>query len=150
LHPENEIIIKNFPFEYLETPLLKFQEMGGVLERKGKDVAKVYPQRSYRPIEISTSPYPGFPTDLQPMFAVALTQAEGLSIIRENLFENRFLYAFELNRLSANIRVEGQTAFIQGKTRLVGSPVKATDLRAGAALLIAGLIAGKHNYYLPG
>jgi UDP-N-acetylglucosamine 1-carboxyvinyltransferase len=141
LHPDNEITIKNFPFEYLETPLLKFQEMGGVLERKGKDVAKVYPQRSYRPIEISTSPYPGFPTDLQPMFAVALTQAEGLSIIRENLFENRFLYAFELNRLSANIRVEGQTAFIQGKTRLVGSPVKATDLRAGAALLIAGLIA---------
>jgi len=141
LHPENQITIKNFPFEFLETPLLKFQEMGGILERKGKDVAVVIPQKTYRPLEISTSPYPGFPTDLQPMFAVALTQAEGLSVIKENLFENRFLYAFELNRLSANIRVEDRTAFIQGKTPLFGSPVKATDLRAGAALLIAGLIA---------
>ncbi len=91
--------------------------------------------------EIITAPYPGFPTDLQPLFAVLLTQAEGTSIIRENLFENRFQYAFELNRLGAKIHVEDRVAVINGPTPLSGSPVKATDLRAGAALILAGLLA---------
>lgn len=141
LNPDNQVIIKNFPFSYLEAPLLKFQEMGGKIKAKGKDVAIVYPPKSFTPVEIATLPYPGFPTDLQPIFAVALTQADGVSVIKENLFENRFLYALELNRLGANIKIEDRTIFIQGVTPLSGSQVKATDLRAGAALLLAGLIA---------
>ena len=90
---------------------------------------------------IITAPYPGFPTDLQPIFTMLLTQAEGLSFITENLFENRFLYVPELNRMGANIKVEGTVAVVNGPTKLMGSPVKASDLRAGAALVLAGLCA---------
>lgn len=141
LHPENEVVVKNFPEEYLEIPLLKLQEMGIKVERLGKGVYQARRRRGLKPLEITTAPYPGFPTDLQPLFAVLLTQAEGVSIIRENLFENRFLYALELNRLGANIKVEDRVALITGPTPLVGSPVKATDLRAGAALILGGLLA---------
>lgn len=141
LLPENEVVVKNLPEEYLETPILKLHEIGVKVERLGKGVLRAKRQKTLKPIEIVTAPYPGFPTDLQPLFAVLLTQAEGLSIVRENLFENRFLYALELNRLGANIKVEDRVAFISGPTPLVGSPVKATDLRAGAALILAGLLA---------
>jgi len=141
LFPENEVILKNLPLDFLEAPLLKFQEMGIRVKRTGKNLYSVERKGSLNPIEVTTAPYPGFPTDLQPLFAVLMTQAEGLSIIRENLFENRFQYAFELNRLGAKISVEDRTAFITGKTPLTGSPVRATDLRAGAALILAGLLA---------
>jgi UDP-N-acetylglucosamine 1-carboxyvinyltransferase len=141
LLPENKVIVKNLPEEYLETPLLKLQEMGVKVERLGKGIFRANRPQKLRPLEVVTAPYPGFPTDLQPIFAVLLTQAEGLSLIRENLFENRFLYALELNRLGANIKVEDRVALISGPTPLTGSPVKATDLRAGAALILAGLMA---------
>ena len=93
------------------------------------------------PAEIITQPYPGFPTDLQPIFAVLLLQANGISKITETLFENRFLYIYELNRLGAEIDIEEKSILIKGPKKLVGSPVRATDLRAGAALVLAGLIA---------
>lgn len=141
LFPENEIVIKNFPLEYLETPIKKFIEMGGNIKILGKGKIKVQRSKRLSPLEINTAPYPGFPTDLQPIFAALLTQAEGVSVIRENLFENRFLYAMELNRLGAKIHIEDRIAIISGPTKLTGSPVKATDLRAGAALLLAGLLA---------
>lgn len=141
LYPENEVVIKNLPIDYLETPIMKLKEMGIEVKRVDKKAYTTVRGTKILPTEISTAPYPGFPTDLQPLFAVLLTQAEGTSLIRENLFENRFQYAFELNRLGAKISVEDRVAVINGPTPLSGSPVKATDLRAGAALLLAGLIA---------
>ncbi len=141
LNEENEIIIKNIKKSHLETPILKLQEIGIILEELDKDVVKVKREGELKPTKIVTAPYPGFPTDLQPIFAVLLTQANGISFITENLFENRFLYIFELNRMGAGIKVEDKTAIINGPIFLSGSPVKATDLRAGAALVLAGLIA---------
>lgn len=140
LLPENEVIIENLPINYLETPLLKLKEMGVKIERVSK-TAYLAKREKIKPIEIITAPYPGFATDLQPLFCVLLTQAEGISLIKENLFENRFLYALELNRLGAKITIEEKTAIIKGPTPLTGSPVKATDLRGGAALVLAGLLA---------
>jgi len=141
LFPENEIYIKNLPVEFLSSPILKLQEMGIKVKKVEKGIYTTERGKKLNPVEINTAPYPGFPTDLQPLFAVLLTQAEGISTIRENLFENRFLYAYELNRMGSKIVVEDRTAIITGPTPLTGSPVKATDLRAGAALLLAGLLA---------
>ncbi len=90
---------------------------------------------------MATSPYPGFPTDLQAQVMAALTQATGISVIKETIFENRFQHAMELERLGANLRIDGSTAIIAGPTPLTGCTVMATDLRASAALVIAGLVA---------
>jgi len=141
LFEENEVVLKNFCAEYLETPILKLKEIGAELIKVGKKSFLIKKKPCLKSTKIVTAPYPGFPTDLQPIFAVLLTQADGVSIITENLFENRFLYVYELNRMGAKIDVENRTAVITGPTKLVGSPVKATDLRAGAALVIAGLLA---------
>ncbi len=138
---ENEVVVKNVKKEYLETPLLKLQEIGINIKEIDKKSILVKRKKFLNSCKIITAPYPGFPTDLQPIFAVLLTQAQGLSFITENLFENRFLYVYELNRMGANIKVEDRTAIITGPTPLAGSPVKATDLRAGAALILAGLCA---------
>ena len=94
-----------------------------------------------RAVDIKTFPYPGFPTDMQSLAMVLLTQAEGTSIITENVFEGRFKHVDELKRMGARIKVEGRTAVVNGRNQLSGAPVKATDLRAGAAFIVAGLIA---------
>ena len=141
LMEENEVIVKNVEEEHLETPIIKLEEMGITLEKVDKNSFLVKRRKSIFPVNVMTAPYPGFPTDLQPFFAVLLTQAEGISFVTENIFENRFLYVFELNRMGADIKVEEKTAIIKGPTPLTGSPVKATDLRAGAALVLAGLCA---------
>jgi UDP-N-acetylglucosamine 1-carboxyvinyltransferase len=86
-------------------------------------------------------PYPGFPTDLQPQMVAALTMSNGVSLVEESIFQARFLYAAELNRMGANIDIKGDTAIIKGVNNLDGVSVKATDLRAGAALILAGLAA---------
>ncbi len=99
------------------------------------------PKRILKPLNISTLPYPGFPTDLQPIIAVLLSIIPGVSIITENVFENRFMYVEELNRMGANIKVDGHHAVINGVKKLSGAPVKAFDLRAGAAMVLAGLVA---------
>jgi UDP-N-acetylglucosamine 1-carboxyvinyltransferase len=140
LHRENQIMLKNLPLEYLETPLLKLKEIG-IRLKKQENGFLVKRKKELNPVNIITQPYPGFPTDLQPIFAVLLLQAKGSSRITETLFENRFLYAFELNRMGAGIELEEHSILIKGPARLVGSPVKATDLRAGAALVLAGLFA---------
>jgi len=94
-----------------------------------------------RPVDIKTMPYPGFPTDLQSQMMALLSVAQGTSMIIENIFENRFGVADEISRLGARIKVEGRLAIIDGVPRLYGTEVRATDLRAGAALMIAGLMA---------
>lgn len=94
-----------------------------------------------RPADIQTLPFPGFPTDLQAQFMVLCALANGDSIITENLFENRFMFAAELARMGADIRIDGHHALVNGVGHLSGAPVNSTDLRAGAALVIAGLVA---------
>jgi UDP-N-acetylglucosamine 1-carboxyvinyltransferase len=93
------------------------------------------------PVDISTEPFPGFPTDLQAQFMALMTRARGTSIIRETIFENRFMHVAELARLGADIRLDGQKAAVKGVERLKGAQVMATDLRASVSLVIAGLTA---------
>ncbi|HHZ13296.1 MAG TPA: UDP-N-acetylglucosamine 1-carboxyvinyltransferase, partial [Clostridiales bacterium] len=93
------------------------------------------------PIDIKTLPYPGFPTDMQAQMMALVALAPGTSIITETVFENRFMHVNELKRLGANIKIEGRSAIVEGVTKLTGTKVRATDLRAGAALVLAGLVA---------
>ena len=94
-----------------------------------------------RPVDVETAPHPGYPTDLQAQWMALMTQAEGTSRVVETIFENRFLHAAELVRLGAQVRIEGHTAFVTGPSRLEGATVTASDLRASAALVLAGLVA---------
>ncbi|GAB4179704.1 MAG: UDP-N-acetylglucosamine 1-carboxyvinyltransferase [Wenzhouxiangellaceae bacterium] len=97
--------------------------------------------RRPRAVDVTTAPYPGFPTDMQAQFTALNTIAEGTGVIRETIFENRFMHALELQRLGADIRLDGNTAVIRGRERLNGAPIMATDLRASASLVLAGLVA---------
>ena len=92
-------------------------------------------------VDIKTIPYPGFPTDMQAQFMVLMCLADGMSVISENVFENRFIHVSELQRMGADIKISGRTAVVQGGTPLAGAPVMATDLRASASLILAGLAA---------
>jgi UDP-N-acetylglucosamine 1-carboxyvinyltransferase len=125
---------------YLELPLQKLEEAGAEVERAPGRV-RVAMDRRARAIDLVTLPFPGFPTDLQPPMMVLLAQAEGPSILTENVFEARFLFVDELNRMGAQIKVEGHHAVIRGVERLSGAPVRAPDIRAGAALVLGGLCA---------
>lgn len=125
---------------HLEIVLDKMREAGCEVETAHEEIS-VSVVGDIRGIEISTLPYPGFPTDLQPQFQVLLSTARGTSFVTENIFDNRFMVVDELNRLGADIKTKDHHAIIRGVPRLSGAPVTATDLRAGAALVLAGLIA---------
>ena len=131
--------------ELLLSPVIpviaKLQEIGVSIIEEGKDCLRILPEKTLKAINIDTLPHPGFPTDMQAPFMALLTVAEGDSIINESVFENRLRHASELNRLGADIRVKGNTAFVRGVPVLSGAPVIGTDLRASAALVIAGLAA---------
>ena len=105
------------------------------------DVANLKKNRKLKNINITTKPYPGFPTDLQAQLMVLLTQVEGVSKIKENIFENRFMHVPELKRMGAQIEIKDKTAIIKGPTKLTGAEVMATDLRASVCLVLAGLVA---------
>src|SRR5213075_784647 len=94
-----------------------------------------------RSVDVKTMPYPGFPTDLQAQMMAALVRANGSSVISETIFKNRFMHAFELIRMGADIKIEGHNALVRGVERLSGAPVMATDLRASVSLILAGLAA---------
>ena len=126
--------------EHLELPLIKLEEAGAEVTRSDGEV-RIRMSRRPSTLDLVTLPYPGFPTDLQPLMMVLLSQAEGSSILTENVFEARFLFVDELNRMGARIRVEGHHAVIRGVERLSGAPVRAPDIRAGAALVLGGLCA---------
>jgi UDP-N-acetylglucosamine 1-carboxyvinyltransferase len=117
------------------------RDIGVPIIEEGSDCLRVLPAEKLRATDIDTLPHPGFPTDMQAPFMSLLTLAEGDSIINESVFENRLRHASELNRLGADIRVKGNTAFVRGVPILSGAPVIGTDLRASAALVIAGLAA---------
>ena len=123
------------------TPVIhKLEETGCKLDIQKNEIALQAPKR-LKAVNIKTMPYPGFPTDMQSIFATALTTAKGSSVIVENLFENRYRYMQELIRMGAKVTIEGKTAVIKGIRKLYGANVKATDLRGGAALVMAGIVA---------
>ncbi|MFC1528737.1 UDP-N-acetylglucosamine 1-carboxyvinyltransferase [Candidatus Latescibacterota bacterium] len=119
----------------------KLCDMGVLFSRKPNGNIVVKGPRKLSPIDITTMPHPGFPTDLQPPFMACLCVADGVSVVQETVFENRFIHAAELNRMGANIRVSGDKAIVDGAPGLIGAPVMASDIRAGAALVLAGLAA---------
>ncbi|MGN0383154.1 MAG: UDP-N-acetylglucosamine 1-carboxyvinyltransferase [Eubacterium sp.] len=135
-----DVIVKNVIPKHLEGISAKLAEMGCTISEYD-DAVRVIGANPLRGSQIKTSPYPGFPTDMQPQISVALGIANGNSIVTENIFENRFKYVDELNKMGADIKVDGKTAFIAGVERYQGTEVVAPDLRAGAALVIAGLAA---------
>ena len=135
-----DITVKNVIPKHLEATTAKLEEIGCEVE-EFDDAVRVVASKRLRRTHVKTLPYPGYPTDMQPQIAVTLALAQGTSIVTESIFENRFKYADELTRMGANIKVEGNTAIIDGVSKLSGARVSAPDLRAGAALVIAGLAA---------
>lgn len=137
---KGDVTIRNVIPKHLEAISSKLKEIGAVV-MEYDDAVRVVSNHRLRATNIKTLPYPGFPTDMQPQMAVVLALSEGTSIITESIFENRFKYVDELFRMGGQIKVEGNTAIIDGVERFVGANVVAPDLRAGAALVIAGLAA---------
>ncbi len=135
-----DVLIKNVIPKHLEALTAKLLEIGVQVEEYD-DAIRVNAQGTLGHTHVKTLPYPGFPTDMQPQIAAVLVTSEGTSIVTETLFENRLRYVDELSRMGANIKVEGNTAVIVGVKNLTGAIVSAPDLRAGAALVIAGLTA---------
>ena len=135
-----DVTVTNVIPEHLESLLAKLKEIGVKVEVKDEAI-NISSTGCFKATNIKTMPYPGFHTDLQPQMMALLTLAQGTSVITETIFENRYQHVSELRRLGAEITVEGQTAIIRGVKRLSGAPVEATDLRAGAALLLAALVA---------
>lgn len=135
---KGDVYIKGIIPNHLEAIIAKLAEMGVIVEEYD-DVIRVRREGPLKHVDIRTLPYPGFPTDMQQPFAVLLALADGISVITENIYENRFKYLNELKKMGAKVRVEGRTAIIEGVEKLTGAPLYATDLRAGAAMVIAGL-----------
>jgi UDP-N-acetylglucosamine 1-carboxyvinyltransferase len=132
------IKILHCPLQHLQTVVHKLRESGMEIESDG-DAVDVVGMRRIRSVDIKTQPYPGFPTDMQAQFMVLMSLARGLSVISETIFENRFIHVSELQRMGADIRIQENAAIIQGVESLSGAPVMATDLRASASLILAGL-----------
>ncbi len=135
-----DVLVDGIGFEPLEALIAKLREAGATVEREASGV-RVVGAHPIRPTDVITQPHPGFPTDMQAQFMVLMCMAEGTSRITETVFENRFMHVSELNRMGGNIHVNGRTAAVHGVKRLEGAEVMATDLRASASLVIAGLIA---------
>ena len=135
-----DVVIKNVLFEHMKPLVAKLKEAGAKIE-EDVDGVRVCGTGRLRSIDIKTLPYPGFPTDMQAQMMALMTVARGTSVITETVFENRFMHVDELKRMGANIKIEGRSAVVEGVSTLQGCPVKATDLRAGAALVLAALAA---------
>ena len=137
---KGEVVIKNVIPKHLECISRKLTEMNVAIEEYD-DYVKVTGPDKVESASIKTMPYPGFPTDMQPQMAVLMTQADGKSRITENIWESRFKYVGELRKMGAMISTSGIVAEVEGQTELLGAPVNSCDLRAGAAMIIAGLVA---------
>ena len=135
-----ELLIKGVDANIINSITTKLAGAGAVIKHEGDDLLLTVSRR-LSPIDIKTAPYPGFPTDMQAQFMALDTMADGTSTISETIFENRFMHVQELKRLGAKIQIQGNIAIIQGVSSLAGAEVMATDLRASAGLIIAGLIA---------
>ena len=137
---QGDVTVKNVIPKHLESISAKLMEIGCEVE-ESYDAVRVVASRPLTHTHVKTLPYPGFPTDMQPQITVALGLSQGTSIVTESIFENRFKYVDELTRMGASIKVEGNTAIIDGVARYTGASITAPDLRAGAALVIAALAA---------
>jgi UDP-N-acetylglucosamine 1-carboxyvinyltransferase len=135
-----DVLIKNVITKHLEPVTAKLREAGATIDENGDYVRVVGPARP-RAVNVKTLPYPGFPTDAQQPLVAVLSLADGVSVVQESVYENRLGYVSELVKMGARIKVEGKAAIVEGVSRLMGAPVTATDLRAGASLVIAGLSA---------
>jgi UDP-N-acetylglucosamine 1-carboxyvinyltransferase len=136
-----DITIHNCPVQHMASTIDKLREAGLVIDQLAADRVRVRRKDGLHSIDLATNPYPGFPTDMQAQVMALLTLAGGSSIIRETIFENRFIHVAELDRMGAKIRVEHDTAFVAGVKALKGAHVMASDLRASASLILAGLAA---------
>ncbi|TLM81665.1 MAG: UDP-N-acetylglucosamine 1-carboxyvinyltransferase, partial [Actinobacteria bacterium] len=134
------VTVTGFDPAHLELPLAKMAQAGCHIEAHADGVTIGCTGRP-QPVDVQTLPFPGFPTDLQAQWMAFMATAQGGSIITENVFENRFMLADELARMGADVRIEGHHALVKGVAQLSGAPVRSPDLRAGAALVLAGLIA---------
>ena len=135
-----EVLVEDCPAEELTATMAKLTDMGVVLQRTEKGVL-VRRNGHLRGVDVTTQPHPGFPTDMQAQIMALMTLASGSSSVEETIFENRFMHVPELNRMGADIRLSGGKAMVRGVKRLTGAPVMASDLRASASLVIAGLAA---------
>jgi UDP-N-acetylglucosamine 1-carboxyvinyltransferase len=135
------IRLSHCPIHHMETVVHKLRESGMEIDSEGEDGVRAAGNRRIRSVDVKTQTYPGFPTDMQAQFMVLMSLAKGLSVISETIFENRFIHVSELQRMGANIRIQGNSAIIHGVESLSGAPVMATDLRASASLILAGLAA---------
>ncbi len=136
-----DLIVANCNTAHLGAVIGKLQECGVRVDLLGPDAARVRSSGRLRAADISTEEYPGFPTDMQAQYMALATQAEGVSLVRENIFENRFMHVQELGRMGANIKVDGNTATVRGPARLSSAAVMCSDLRASASLVLAALVA---------
>lgn len=137
---KGDVVVRNLIPKHMEAVVAKLNEMGvGVDEYD--DAIRVYYYKPYENIHVKTLPYPGFPTDMHPQFAALMAITEGMGVITESIFDSRFNYTAELGRMGADIKIKGNTALITGMDTYSGAEVTATDLRAGAALTLAGLVA---------
>lgn len=136
----SDLLLENVIIDHLKPVVAKLIETGVEIVEEGTGL-RVRSSGNIKAVDIKTLPYPGFPTDMQAQFMALMTVAQGTSIITETVFENRFMHAEELRRMGADIKIEGRSAVVEGIPQLMGAQVKATDLRAGAALVIAGLAA---------
>jgi UDP-N-acetylglucosamine 1-carboxyvinyltransferase len=134
------VLLENAPLESLEPVILKLRQAGLIIDREGEAV-RVVREGAIRPVDVTTAPHPGFPTDMQAQFMALMTCAEGRSVLTETIFENRFMHVPELRRMGAKIKTHNSVAMVEGVKHLSGASVMATDLRASASLIIAGLVA---------
>ena len=134
------VLVKNVIPKHLEPITVKLERAGAVIE-EFDDAVRVSRTGELHPLKINTMPHPGFPTDMQPLMSVMLSVAKGTSTVTEGIWDNRFRYVDELARMGANIQVDGQIAVIEGVEKLQPAPLRASDLRAGAALVVAALMA---------
>lgn len=137
---QGNVFVENAISEHLKPLISKLKEVGAEVQEE-IDGIRVTGHEPLRPADIKTLPYPGFPTDMQAQFMALTTICQGTSVVTETVFENRFMHVDEFKRMGAKIRIEGRSAIVEGVPRLKGASVNATDLRAGAALVLAGLVA---------
>jgi UDP-N-acetylglucosamine 1-carboxyvinyltransferase len=135
-----DVTVENCPVKYMGATLEKLRDIGCIIDAS-ENCARIRAGSGLRPVEVTTSPYPGFPTDMQAQLMSLLTLASGTSLIRETIFENRFIHVAELDRMGAHVRVERDCAVVTGVEQLEGARVMASDLRASACLILAGLAA---------
>ena len=135
-----DVLVENAPLDELEPVIVKLRKAGLEIDREGEAV-RVVRKGSLKAVDVTTAPHPGFPTDMQAQFMALMTHAKGRSVLTETIFENRFMHVPELQRMGANIDTRGNVAFVDGVEGLSGASVMATDLRASASLIMAGLVA---------